>query len=89
LGSWRFDVLGRCGGGLGGTRGLYGLGGFRGFGGFGGLFGLHLATKPVRVSAATDSVGLGVLNRRRGAGGSNAEFLGECKQLFARETEFL
>jgi hypothetical protein len=86
----RFDVFrGRGDGSLRGTRGLYGLRGFRGLGGFGGLFWLHLATKPVRVGAATDSVGLGVLDRRRGAGSSNAEFLGECKQLFARETEFL
>jgi hypothetical protein len=38
---------------------------------------LDLTTQTVGVGATADSVSLGVLDRRRGARGTNAEFLGE------------
>jgi len=68
---------GRDGGSLLGPCGLRGLHGFGRLGGFGGLFGLHLATKSVGVGSTSDSVRLGVLDRRRGARSTYAKFLGE------------
>jgi hypothetical protein len=59
------------------ASGLGGLGGLRRFGRLGGLFRLNLSTKSVGVGPTSNAVGLGVLNRRRGARGTYAEFLGE------------
>jgi hypothetical protein len=56
------------------ARGFVGL---RRLGGLGGLFGLDLSTQTVSVRATSDAVGLGVLDRRRGARGTYAECLGE------------
>jgi hypothetical protein len=56
-------------------------------GGLGGLFGLDFATQAVSVGAPTDAVRLGVFDRGRRARGTDAQFLGERQQLFARHTE--
>ena len=49
--------------------------------------GRDLATQALGVGATTDAVGLGVLDRRRGARGADAQFLGEREQLLARYPE--
>jgi hypothetical protein len=54
-----------------------GLGRLRRFGRLRGLLGLDFATQAVGVGPASDPVGLGVLNRRRGARSTYAKFLGE------------
>jgi hypothetical protein len=59
------------------ASGLGGLGRLRRFGRLSGLFGLHLSTQTVGVGPTSYPVGLGVFDRRRGARGTNAEFLGE------------
>jgi hypothetical protein len=59
------------------ARGLGGLGRLRRFGRLRGLLGLDFATQAVGVGPASDPVGLGVFNRRRGARSTYAKFLGE------------
>ena len=55
--------------GLGGASRLHRLDGLRGLGGLGRGFGLHFSAQPISVGPASNAVGLGILDGRRGARG--------------------